>query len=198
MNISQRTRKEHAIGVFLDLSKAFDTVNHDILFDKLEHYGIRVLASDLVKSYFSERSQFVDFKNFRSFHHKISCGVSQGLILGSLFFILYVYKQTIDYPVFINKQSRVSETMFLGVLLDDNLTWKPHISLVANKISKSIDIIHKYSFFFHPSHCLRTLKLLKCHDIYLFQLGLFMFSFKSSTIPPKLRNVFLRTNQIHS
>ena len=50
-------RREHAIGVFLNLSKAFDTVNHVILFDKLEHYGIRSLALEWVKSYFSERNE---------------------------------------------------------------------------------------------------------------------------------------------
>ena len=83
-------RKEHAIGVFLDLSKAFDTVNHDILFDKLNHYGIPGLALEWVKSYFSERTQFVEFNNVRSAPQGISCGVPQGSILGPLFFILYV------------------------------------------------------------------------------------------------------------
>ena len=83
-------RREHAIGVFLDLSKAFDTVNHVILFDKLEHYGIRGLALEWVKSYFSERKQFVEFNNVRSSPQEISCGVPQGSILGPLFFILYV------------------------------------------------------------------------------------------------------------
>ena len=83
-------RREYAIGVFLDLSKAFDTVNHAILFDKLEHYGIRGLALEWVKSYFSERAQFVEFNNVRSSPQEISCGVPQGSILGPLFFILYV------------------------------------------------------------------------------------------------------------
>ena len=68
-------RREHAIGVFLDLSKALDTVNHVILFDKLEHYGIRCLALEWVKSYFSQRKQFVEFNNVRSSPEGISCGV---------------------------------------------------------------------------------------------------------------------------
>ena len=83
-------RSEHAIGVFLDFSKAFDTVNHFILFDKLEHYGIRGLALEWVKSYFYERKQFVEFNNVRSSPQGISCGAPQGSILGPLFFILYV------------------------------------------------------------------------------------------------------------
>ena len=65
-------------------------VNHATLFDKLEHYGIRGLALEWVKSYFSERAQFVEFNNVRSFPQGISCGVPQGSILGPLFFILYL------------------------------------------------------------------------------------------------------------
>ena len=66
-------------------------------------------------------------------------------------------KQSFEFQV-INEQPilRVSETKFLGVLLDDNLTWKSHISLTANKLSKSIGIIHK-SRFFLSTHSLRTL-----------------------------------------
>ena len=78
-------RREHAIGVFLDLSKASDTVNHVVLFDKLEHYGIRVLALEWVKSYLSERKQFVEFNSVRSSPQGISCGVPQGYTLGPLF-----------------------------------------------------------------------------------------------------------------
>ena len=82
-------RREHTIGIFLDLSKEFDTVNFNILFDKLEQYGIRGVALDWVKDYFS-RSQFFQFIEHRSKYYSIKCGVPQGSILGPLFFLLYI------------------------------------------------------------------------------------------------------------
>ena len=83
-------RGEFSVGIFLDLSKAFDTVNHVILFDKLEHYGIRGLALDRIRSYFSNRKQYVEYNGHRSLRNEISCGVPQGSILGPLFFLLYI------------------------------------------------------------------------------------------------------------
>ena len=71
-------RGELAVGVFLDPSKAFDTVNHSILFNKLEHYGIRGLALKWIKSYFSNRLQFVEYNGYVSSCANIMCGVPQG------------------------------------------------------------------------------------------------------------------------
>ena len=79
-------RGEFSVGILLDLSKAFDTVNHMILFDKLEHYGIRGLALDWIRSYFSNTKQYVEYNGHRSLRNEISCGVPQGSILGPLFF----------------------------------------------------------------------------------------------------------------
>ena len=79
-------RRELAIGVFLDLSKAFDTVNHVTLFDKLEHYGIRGLALEWVKSYFSEMKQFVEFKNVGSSPRGFPVGCLKAILL-----VLYFY-----------------------------------------------------------------------------------------------------------
>jgi retron-type reverse transcriptase len=83
-------RKEFIMGIFLDLSKAFDTVDHNILFDKLCHYGICGIAFNWVKNYFCNRKQFVHYNNCSSSLYDIVCGVPQGSILGPLFFLLYI------------------------------------------------------------------------------------------------------------
>ena len=73
---------EYAIGVFLDFSKAFDTVDHKILLDKLDHYGIRGCALSRFRSYLSHRFQYVTYNRSQSGQQLIKCGVPQGSILG--------------------------------------------------------------------------------------------------------------------
>ena len=77
-------------GVFVDLQKAFDTVDHQILLAKLNHYGIRGVSNDWFKSYLSNRSQYVSINGYESSLAVINCGVPQGSVLGPLLFLLYI------------------------------------------------------------------------------------------------------------
>ena len=79
-----------ACGVFIDLEKAFDTVNHDIRLCKLNHYGIRRLAFNWFKSYLSDRTQYATINNERSEIQNIKYGAPQGSILGPLLFVIYI------------------------------------------------------------------------------------------------------------
>ena len=79
--------KEIIWPVFLDFSKAFDTINHDIFFSKLNHCGIRGVALDWIQIYLNDRSQFVCFSDVNSSYSNITCGVPQWFILGPLLFL---------------------------------------------------------------------------------------------------------------
>ena len=77
-------------GVFVDLQKAFDTVDHQILLTKLNHYGIRGVSNDWFKSYLSNRNQYVPINGYESGLAAINCGVPQGSVLGPLLFLLHI------------------------------------------------------------------------------------------------------------
>ena len=92
-------KNETTIDIFLDLSKAFDTIDHKILLCKLKHYGFRGVVVEWFKNYLSNRTQYVSYNNCKSSLRDIVCGVPQGSTLGPLLFILNVNDITFTYNV---------------------------------------------------------------------------------------------------
>ena len=95
INITENIRKaldngNIGCGVFVDLQKAFDALDHQILLPKLNHYRIRGVSNDWFKSYLSNRNQYVSINGYESGLAAINCGVPQGSALGSLLFLLYI------------------------------------------------------------------------------------------------------------
>ena len=103
-----KEKGEIGVGVFIDLAKAFDTVPHEILLEKLYRYGIRGTAYELMKSYLSKRKQIVQYRGVTSEQQEIERGVPQGSILAPTCFIL-----------FINDLPNIAEFMELVIFADD-------------------------------------------------------------------------------
>ena len=212
------------VSVFLDLSKAFDTLNHTILIEKLRYYGLNDTSLNWFHSYLHDRLQFTEYNSVCSDVVTLSTGIPQGCILGPLLFIIYmndIQAATSNFKailyaddtnlvsplcsfsssnsvnsnnlsevtasinnelscvqewLLINKLSvnvnktkfmifhhpqrkiehlvpalelnsepleRVSEFNFLGLTLDEHISWKPHVQKIVNKISRIIGILRR-------------------------------------------------------
>ena len=77
---------DHTIGIFIDLSKAFDSLDHSILLSKLEWYGVRGIAHDLLRSYLTNRYQLTNISRTYSDKEHVQYGVAKGSVLGPLLF----------------------------------------------------------------------------------------------------------------
>jgi len=152
---SNMNKKLYTCGVFIDLSKAFDTVDHEILLWKLDQYGIRGIVNSWFSSYLKGRFQTTEIENIVSDRQEMLCGVPQGSVLGPLLFLIYVNdicnsSKILNFFLFADDTNLLysdRNLMRLESILNDELD---NVSdwLIANKLTLNLK---KSNFvIFHP------------------------------------------------
>ena len=105
---------------YIDLSKAFDTLDHTILLAKLRYYGIRGVAHKWMQNFLSHRYQYVEYNGVQSSSQHINTGVPQGSILGPLLFLFYIKDLPLVSPVFRMLMYAADTTLFCNINNDIN------------------------------------------------------------------------------
>ena len=257
-NINYMNENHCPVNIYLDFSKAFDSLYYDILLSKLKYYGLQWKALQLLKSYISSRCQYVQLGDVKSSTHTVVCGIPQGSVLGPLLFNIYINDITKATPKFniimyaddttlvstlenfgtlnniaviedeinneitkishwlhINKLllntakskfmvffkhpktipklklkindnpiEQVTEFNFLGITIDQNVTWSAHITKTSIKIARVIGILHKLKHSF-PLRILRLIYNSLIHPHLIYGLYLWGFNPKRLTILQK-------------
>ena len=136
------------LAIFIDLKKAFDTVDHDILLQKMEHYGIRGISSSWFKNYLSDREQFVSINGIESGTMKMICGVPQGSVLGPMLFLIFIN----DLP---------NATELLTLLFADDTTFQISDTNIKNLFNSANLELEKASSWFRANKLTLNVKKTK-------------------------------------